>query len=247
MTGLVGAGLVAVLLLFLNFLNGLLADLPQTALASIVITTALSLMDLGVLRRYAQVRTSPLTVNLVAAVGVILLGVLQGIIVAIVLAILSFFRRNWWPHGTVLGEVPEMGGWYGTVKYPGAAGLHGVVVFGWEAPLFFANSGQFRDKVRRLARERPLPGSFCSARWSLTSMSLPPKCSRLWMRSSMIAACIWHSSSQRDRLQDLVRRYGLNTTLDREHLYPSLCQALDAINNTAEDSLMPPDEGMPPP
>lgn len=112
-------------------------------------------MDLGVLRRYAQVRTSALTVSLVAAVGVILLGVLQGIIVAIVLAILLFFRRNWWPYGTVFGEVPETGGWYGTVKYPGAARLPGVVVFGWEAPLFFANSGQFRDKVRRLARERP--------------------------------------------------------------------------------------------
>jgi MFS superfamily sulfate permease-like transporter len=192
LTGLVGAGLVAVLLLFLN---GLLVDLPQTALASVAITAALSLMDLGVLRRYAQVRTSALTVSLVAAVGVILLGVLQGIIVAIVLAILSFFRRNWWPHGTVLGEVPEMGGWYGTVKYPGATQLPAVVVFRREAPLFFANSGQFRDKVRRLARERPLPGSFCSARWSLTSMSLPPKCSRLWMRSSMIAACIRHSSS----------------------------------------------------
>jgi MFS superfamily sulfate permease-like transporter len=66
-------------------------------------------MDLGVLRRYAQVRTSPPTVSLVAAVGVILLGVLQGIIVAIVLAILSFFRRNWWPHGTVLGECPRWG------------------------------------------------------------------------------------------------------------------------------------------
>jgi MFS superfamily sulfate permease-like transporter len=127
LAGLVGAGLVAVLLLFLN---GFLADLPQAALASVVITTALSLMDLGVLRRYAQVRTSALTVSLVAAVGVILLGVLQGIIVAIVLAILSFFRPNWWPYGTVFGEVPEMGGWYGTVKYPGAARLPGVVVFG---------------------------------------------------------------------------------------------------------------------
>lgn len=51
----------------------------------------------------------------------------------------------------------------------------------------------------------------------------------------------------RDRLQDLVRRYGLNTTLDREHFYPSLGQALDAINNAAEDSPMPPDEGIPPP
>jgi MFS superfamily sulfate permease-like transporter len=50
-----------------------------------------------------------------------------------------------------------------------------------------------------------------------------------------------------DRLQALVRRYGLNTTLDREHFYASLAQALDAINNAAVDSPMPPDEGMPPP
>ncbi len=51
----------------------------------------------------------------------------------------------------------------------------------------------------------------------------------------------------RDCLQDLVRRYGLNTTLDRKHFYPSLDRALDAINNAAEDSPTPPDEGMPPP
>jgi MFS superfamily sulfate permease-like transporter len=145
LSGLAGAGLVAVLLLVLN---GLLGDLPQTARAAVVITAALSLIDLGVLRRYAQVRTSALTVSLVAAAGVILLGVPRGIIVAIVLAILSFFRRNWWPHGAVLGEVPEMGGWYGTAKYPGATRLPGVVVFRWEAPLFFAGSGQFRDQVR---------------------------------------------------------------------------------------------------
>ena len=61
--------------------------------------------------------------------------------------------------------------------------------------------------------------------------------------------CSMHSAfvEPRDRLQDLVRRYGLNTTLDREHLYPSLDQALDAISNAAEDSPIPPDEGMPPP
>lgn len=123
LTGLVGAGLVAVLLLLLN---GLLADLPQTALASVVIATALSLMDLGVLRRYAQVRTSALTVSLVAAVGVILLGVLPRIIVVIVLAILSFFRRNSRPHGAVLGEVPEIGVWYGTAKHPGAPSSQGL-------------------------------------------------------------------------------------------------------------------------
>ena len=82
MTGLVGAGLVVVLLLFLN---GLLADLPQTALAAVVITAALSLMDLGALRRFALVRTS-LVVSSGGRAGVILLGVLQGIVVAIILA-----------------------------------------------------------------------------------------------------------------------------------------------------------------
>ena len=194
LTGLVGAGLVAVLLLFLNFLNGLLADLPQTALASIVIITALSLMDLGVLRRYAQVRTSPLTVSLVAAVGVILLGVLQGIIVAIVLAILSFFAETGGPTALSSARCPRLVGGTALRSTQGHPAPR-VAVFRWEAPPFFANCDQFRDKVRRLARERPLPGSFCSARWSLTSMSLPPKCSRLWKGSSMIAACIWHSSS----------------------------------------------------
>ena len=137
LTGLVGASLVALLLLFLN---GLLADLPQTALAAVVIVAALSLMDLGAVHRYARVRTSALVVSLVAAGGVILLGVLQGIIVAIVLSILLFFRRNWWPHGAVLGEVPAMRGWHNVDQHPEAREIPGIVVFRWEAPLFFANS-----------------------------------------------------------------------------------------------------------
>ena len=75
LTGVVGAGLVAVLLLFLN---SLLADLPQTALAAVVITAALSLMDLGALRRYWRVRKSAFVLSLVATAGVMFVGVLAG-------------------------------------------------------------------------------------------------------------------------------------------------------------------------
>jgi MFS superfamily sulfate permease-like transporter len=102
LTGVVGAVLVAVLLLFLN---SLLADLPQTALAAVVIVAALSLMDVSILRRYLRVRKSAFAVSLVATAGVMLLGVLQGIVVAVTLAILLFFRRNRWPHGAVLGKL----------------------------------------------------------------------------------------------------------------------------------------------
>jgi len=239
MTGLVGAGLVAVLLLFLN---GLLADLPQTALAAVVITAALSLMDLGALRRFAEVRTSSLVVSLVATAGVMLLGVLQGIIVAIVLIVLLFFRRGWWPHGEVLGDVPALGGWHSTARYPEATELPGIVVFRWEAPLFFANSGQFRDQVRELARQRT-PAWIVLQCEAITDIDVTAAEVLKALDEELNDRGVHMAFVElRDRLQDLVRRYGLHTTLDQGHIYPSLDQALDAITTAAGDNPRPPDK-----
>ena len=149
---LVGAGLVAILLLFLN---GLLADLPQTALAAVVIYAALSLMDLDALRRYARVRTSSLVISLVAAGGVIFFGVLEGIVVAIILAVLLFFRRNWWPHGAVLGEVPELGGWHSIADLPGCpAARRASSSSAGRRRCSSPTPAQFRDQVRALVKER---------------------------------------------------------------------------------------------
>ncbi len=244
MTGLVGAGLVAVLLLFLN---GLLADLPQTALAAVVITAALSLMDVGALRRFAEVRTSSLVVSLVATAGVMLLGVLQGIVVAIVLIVLLFFHRGWRPHGTVLGDVPALGGWHSISKYPEANELPGIVVFRWEAPLFFANSGQFRFQVRKLARERN-PAWIVLQCEAITDIDVTAAEVLKALDEELNDRGVHLAFVElRDRLQDLVRRYGLHTTLDQEHFYPSLDQALDAITNAPGDSGRTPDEGITPP
>ena len=241
LTGVVGAGLVVVLLLFLN---GLLSDLPQTALAAVVITAALSLMDLGAVRRFANVRTSALVVNLVAAGGVILFGVLQGIVIAIVLAVLLFFRRNWWPHGTVLGEVPAMQGWHSIDQYPEAQEMPGVVVFRWEAPLFFANSGQFRDQIRKLVRERH-PNWLVLECEAITDIDVTAAEVLEALDQELNAQGIHVAFVEmRDRLQDLVRRYGLGTTLDQEHFYPGLDQALDAIDLSTRQGHPPRDEGM---
>ena len=149
LTGVVGAGVVVVLLLFLN---GLLADLPQAALAAVVIAAALSLLNLGALRRYWPVRPSAVMLSLVASLGVIFVGVLQGIVIAIVLAVLLFFRRNWWPHGAVLGEVEGLDGWHSIDVHADAREHSGIVVYRWEAPLFFANAGAFRRQIRHLVR-----------------------------------------------------------------------------------------------
>jgi MFS superfamily sulfate permease-like transporter len=226
LTGVVGAGLVVVLLLFLN---SLLADLPQSALAGVVIAAALSLMNIPALRGYAAVRKSSLLLSLVATVAVVALGVLEGIVVAIFLAVLLFFRRNWWPHGAVLGRTDDSEGWHSVDDLDGAEEVPGIVVFRWEAPLFFANSGIFRQQLRRLVRDR-------QPRWvvlqceaitdiDVTAAAMIEQLDRELNETGIHLAFV----EMRARLQDLVGRHGLYETLDRGHFYPTIDAALAAI------------------
>lgn len=227
-TGLVGAGLVAVLLLFLN---SLLADLPQTALAAVVIVAALSLMDLGLLRRYLRVRRSAFAVSLLTTAGVMLLGVLQGIVVAVTLAILLFFRRNWWPHGAVLGTVEGLEGWHDVDAHPDARQIPGVVVYRWEAPLFFANAGSFRQQIRHLVRERQ-PAWVVIQCEAVTDVDVTAAEMLEQLDNELNAAGVHMAFAEmRSRLQDLTLRYGLLETLDREHFYPTLEAALQEIQS----------------
>ncbi len=227
-TGLVGAGLVAILLLFLN---GLLADLPQTTLAAVVIVAALSLMDLGILRRYFQVRKSALALSLVATGGVVLFGVLWGIALAVILAILLFFRRNWWPHGAVLGRVDGLHGWHSLDEYPDARQHRGIVVYRWEAPLFFANCGIFRQTIRHLVRDSK-PSWVVLQCEAITDIDVTAAEMLEQLDKELNAAGVHLAFAElRDRLQDLTLRYGLFETLDRDHFYPTLKEAIREVRD----------------
>jgi MFS superfamily sulfate permease-like transporter len=227
-TGLVGAALVALLLVFLG---SLLSDLPQTALAAVVIVAAVSLMDLDLPRRCYKVRRSAFAISLVATAGVILLGVLEGIVVAVTLAILLFFRRNWWPHGAVLGAVPGLAGWHDVSTNPAAEQTPGVVVYRWEAPLFFANAGSFREAIRRLARERR-PEWIVLQCEAITDVDVTAAAMLEKLDNELNAAGTHLAFAEmRSRLRDLTLRYGLLETLDRDHFYPTLEAALEATKN----------------
>ena len=232
LTGLVGASVVALLLLFFN---GLLADLPQAALAAVVIAAALSLADLATLRRYQQVRRSSLVLSLVATAGVVFFGVLEGILVAVVLSILLFFRRSWWPHGELLGRAPADGQWHSVRAMPAAEPRADVLVYRWEAPLFFANAGMFRDQVRHHVRQqRP--------RWvvlqceAITDIDVTAAgmLERLDIELNAQGVNIAFVEL-RDRLKDLVYRYGLFATLDRDHFFASMEDAFAEIDAAADD------------
>ena len=227
-TGVVGAGLLVLLLLFLN---SLLADLPQAALAAVVIVAAKSLMDVAILRRYYEVRRSALAISLVATLGVILLGVLQGIIVAVALAILLFFRRNWWPHGAVLATSNAAEGWHSIQADPDARQIPGIVVYRWEAPLFFANAGIFRQQIRRLVRERH-PKWIVLQCEAITDIDVTAAEMLEQLDKELNTAGIHLAFAElRGRLQDLTLRYGLFKTLDRDHFYPTLETAVAEIEN----------------
>jgi high affinity sulfate transporter 1 len=225
-TGLVGAGIVAVLLLFLN---GLLADLPQPTLAAVVITAAISLVDLPALRRFWAVRRSAFVLSLVATGGVVVFGVLQGIAIAVVLSILMFFRRSWWPEGTVLGRDVDDGTWHSIEAAPEAVEEEGIVVYRWEAPLFFANAGMFRQRIRRLVRHRR-PGWVVLQCEAITDIDVTAADVLRDLDHELNGQGVHVAFVEmRSRLQDLVLRYGLLEELDAEHFHPSIDAAVDDI------------------
>jgi MFS superfamily sulfate permease-like transporter len=231
-TGLVGAAIVALLLLFFN---SLLSSLPQSALAAVVIAAALSLMNWAVLARYWRVRKTALALSLVATFGVVLFGVLEGIVIAIILAVLLFFRRSWFPHGTVLGRVAGVEGWHSLEEYPDAMQLPDIVVYRWEAPLFFANANAFRGEIRRLVRERH-PAWVVLQCEAITDIDVTASGMLVQLDEELNAAGIHLAFVEmRKRLQDLTSRYGLFETLDRDHFYRTLGAALTEIEASATD------------
>jgi MFS superfamily sulfate permease-like transporter len=121
-------------------------------IAAVVITASLSLADIPAVVRLRRQRRAEFLLSAAAFVGVALLGVLPGIAIAVGLSVLNVFRRAWWPYETVLGRVPGLEGFHDIRSYPEAQRLPGLVIYRFNAPLFFANTKTFRDAVLRLAR-----------------------------------------------------------------------------------------------
>ncbi|HEY6794360.1 MAG TPA: SulP family inorganic anion transporter [Kineosporiaceae bacterium] len=151
-TGVVGAVTITLLLLLAP---GAMQYVPQPALGAVVIVAALSLADVAGTRRLWHQRRMEFGVSVIAFLGVALLGVLPGILVAITMSILNVFRRLWWPHHAQLGRVPGLAGLHDASSYPDVEFVPGLVVFRFDAPLIFANCRAFGEEVRELLTTRP--------------------------------------------------------------------------------------------
>lgn len=227
LTGVVGATLIVLMLVLAP---GMFSDLPQPALAAIVITASLSLADLpGTVRLWRQRRTEFL-LSVAAFLGVALLGVLPGIALAVALSVLNVFRRAWWPYNTVLGRVKGLEGYHDVRSYPHAEQLPGLVIHRFDAPLFFANARTFRDEIRRLARTEPRPRWIVIAAEPMTDVDTT---AADVLEELDVALNAEHVHLVFAELKDPVRRkieeYGLTRTIDPRHFFPTVEAAVAAF------------------
>lgn len=146
----------AMVVLVLLFLTGPLAQLPVAVLASIVFLIGLRLVDRRGLAEIGRKKPREFWLAIATAATVVLVGVEQGIIFALVVSLLQFVRRSYQPHTAVI-LYDAQDHWRMEPAKPGLMTEPGLVLFWFGAELFYANAGHFADEVRRLATESPEP------------------------------------------------------------------------------------------
>jgi len=226
LTGLVGAGCIALLL---AVAPGLVASVPVAALGAVVIAASVALVEVrGVLRLY-HLRSSEFLLSIVCFLGVALLGVIQGIFIAVGVALLAFIWRAWRPYDAVLGRVDGMKGYHDISRHPEARRIPGLVLFRWDAPLFFANAGIFHDHVLRAVAEAPTPTKWVVvAAEPVTDVDVTAADVLADLDQDLHGAgmdlCF---AEMKGPVKDRLKRYGLFTRLGTENFFPTLGQAVD--------------------
>ena len=152
LTGIVGAAAVALLLLAAP---RLLENLPGAALAAVVIASAIGLIEISGLRRLYRIQRWEFWLAITCFAGVAVFGAIPGIGLSVVIAVIEFLWDGWRPHSAVLGKAEGVRGWHDITRYPHARQMSGLLLFRWDAPLFFANAELFKERVLDAAAHAP--------------------------------------------------------------------------------------------
>ena len=134
-------------ILTLLFLAPVVAELPLAALAGVVIVAGFGLLGLAEFKALWRYRKIEFWLGIVTIAAVVFLGMLVGILIAIGLSLLVIVLQASSPHTAVLGRLPGTDTYRDVADHPDAVTFPGLVIFRFDAPLFFANAGRFREEV----------------------------------------------------------------------------------------------------
>jgi high affinity sulfate transporter 1 len=233
LTGVVGALVVALLLVAAP---NLLQHLPTAALAAVVIASAVGLFEIADLARIFRIQRWEFWLSIVCFVAVAVLGVIPGIGLAIAIAVIEFLWDGWRPHSAVLGRAEEVQGYHDITRYPDARQIPGLVLFRWDAPLFFANAELFKERVLAAAARSPAP-----VRWvvvaaepvtsvDVTAADVLAELDH-YLHQAGIELCF---AELKDPVKDKLRRFGLLAQIGDESFFPTIEAAVKAYLTTHE-------------
>ena len=227
LTGVVGALAVCLLLVLAP---SLLASLPRATLAAVVIASACALVEVSDLRRIYRIQQWEFWLSMGCFAGVALFGAIPGIGLAIVAAVIEFLWDGWRPHFAVLGRVEGMKGYHDLKRYPDARQVPGLLLFRWDAPLFFANAELFQSRVLETVDASPTP-----VRWlvvgaepitsvDVTAADVLDDLDRI-LRAAGIEFCF---AEMKDPVKDKLKRFGLHTHLGEERFFATIGEAVNS-------------------
>jgi len=232
LAGVVGAMAIALLLLFAP---ALLQNLPHTALAAIVIASAIGLIEVKDLVRIYRIQRWECWLSITCFAGVAMFGAIPGILIAIVIAVIEFLWDGWRPHSAVLGEVDHVLGYHDITRHPEARLIPGLVLFRWDAPLFFANAEFFNDRVLAAVASSPTP-----VRWlvvtaePVTSVDVTAADAMCdlddGLRAAGIRLCF---AEMKDPVKEKLRRFGLMARFGEEAFFATIEESVSAFVATS--------------
>lgn len=225
LTGVVGAISVALLLLVAP---NLLQDLPNAVLAAVVIASAISLFEFSDLKRIYRIQRWEFWLSILCFVGVAVFGAIPGIGIAVAIAIIEFLWDGWRPYSAVLGRAKGVEGYHDVTRYPHARRVPGLVLFRWDAPLFFANAELFRDRVSEAIAGSPTPVKWVVvAAEPVTSIDVTASDALADLIDDLLARGItFRFAELKDPVKDKLKRFGLFAELSEAAFYPTIGAAV---------------------
>jgi high affinity sulfate transporter 1 len=221
LTGVVGA--LAVCLLLLAAPN-LLQNLPAAALAAVVIASAIGLFEITDLVRIFHIQRWEFWLSIVCFLGVAVFGAIPGIGLAIAIAVMAFLWNGWRPYSAVLGRPKGVEGYHDITRYPDARQIPGLVLFRWDAPLFFANAELFKERALDVVARSPSP-----VRWlvvaaePVTSVDVTAADALAeldeTLRSAGTELCF---AELKDPVKDKLKRFGLFALIGEKSFFPTI-------------------------
>ena len=227
MSGVVGALTVALLLLVAP---NLLKNMPISALAAVVIAAAVGMIEVTDLRRIYRIQRWEFWLAIACSAGVVVLGAIPGIGLAIAVAVIEFLWDGWRPHSAVLGRSDGIKGYHDIQRHPEARLIPGLVLFRWDAPLFFANAEWFHDQILDAVAASPTP-----VRWvvvvagpvtsvDVTSADMLAELDDV-LHEAGIRLCF---AEMKGPVKDKLKRFGLFARLGEHFFFPTVGSAVSS-------------------